>query len=141
MARIDELLASLKESGGSDLHLIAGGEPRMRIKGALEPIPGEAALDDASLRGLMGEIVSAEQWADFDACGDLDFAHGLPGVTQMLRPQVKRPVVAAIGQQQVNPEFIGGWRLDVDFCLSFWESDQRAACSQGQDGQRQGQEF
>jgi twitching motility protein PilT len=82
MARIDELLSSLKDTGGSDLHLIAGGEPRMRIKGALSAIPGEPAMGDDTLRELMAEIVSSEQWAEFDACGDLDFAHGLPGVAR-----------------------------------------------------------
>ena len=35
MARIDEFLGLLRERGGSDLHLVAGGVPRMRIKGAV----------------------------------------------------------------------------------------------------------
>ena len=82
MTRIEELLSSLKDTGGSDLHLIAGSQPRMRIKGALVPIPNESAMDDARLRELMAEIVSTEQWEEFDACGDLDFAHGLPGVAR-----------------------------------------------------------
>ena len=82
MARIDEFLGLLRERGGSDLHLVAGGVPRMRIKGALEPMPGEPALDDASLRRIMAEIVTPEQWQDYEACGDLDFAHGLQGVAR-----------------------------------------------------------
>jgi twitching motility protein PilT len=39
-------------------------------------------MDDATLRGLMAEIVSPEQWEEFDACGDLDFAHSISGVAR-----------------------------------------------------------
>jgi twitching motility protein PilT len=80
MAAIDALLRTLKERSGSDVHLAAGTPPRMRVKGHLDPIEGQAALSDASLRALLREIVSAEQWSEYEACGDLDFAYGLPGV-------------------------------------------------------------
>jgi twitching motility protein PilT len=79
---MDDMLRMLKERGGSDLHLVACGEPRMRIKGALVPIENEASLDDAGVRALMGEIVSPAQWAEFEAGGDLDFAYGLAGVAR-----------------------------------------------------------
>ncbi len=82
MAALDALLTALKETGGSDLHLAAGTLPRMRIKGRLDPIEGQPALDDAGLRAWLREIATPEQWADFEACGDLDFAYGLPGVAR-----------------------------------------------------------
>jgi twitching motility protein PilT len=62
MAAIDALLIALKERSGSDLHLAAGTPPRLRVKGNLDAIESHAALDDASLRALLREIVSAEQW-------------------------------------------------------------------------------
>ena len=82
MGRMDDLLRMLKTSGGSDLHLVACSEPRMRVKGALGPIEGEAPLDDAGVRALMREIVSPEQWSQFESAGDLDFAYGLAGVAR-----------------------------------------------------------
>jgi twitching motility protein PilT len=82
MATLDEMLASLKEKGGSDLHLAAGLEPRMRVKGQLLPIEGRATLTDDDLRALMREIVSADQWGEYEGCGDLDFAYGLAGVAR-----------------------------------------------------------
>ena len=82
MAAIDALLVALKERSGSDLHLAAGTPPRLRLKGNLDPIEGRGDLDDAALRTLMREIVSAEQWAEYEAGGDLDFAYGLPGVAR-----------------------------------------------------------
>ena len=82
MAAVDALLVALKERSGSDLHLAAGTPPRLRVKGNLDAIEGQPALDDASLRALLREIVSAEQWAEYEAGGDLDFAYGLPGVAR-----------------------------------------------------------
>jgi twitching motility protein PilT len=82
MAAIDALLAALKERSGSDLHLAAGAPPRLRVKGNLDPIQGREPLDDAALRALLREIVSADQWAEYEAAGDLDFAYGLPGVAR-----------------------------------------------------------
>jgi twitching motility protein PilT len=82
MAAIDALLVALKERSGSDLHLAAGTPPRLRAKGNLDPIDGQPTLSDASLRALLREIVSAEQWAEYEAAGDLDFAYGLPGVAR-----------------------------------------------------------
>ena len=82
MAAIDALLIALKERSGSDLHLAAGTPPRLRVKGNLDPIEGQGPLDDAALRALLREIVSAEQWSEYEAGGDLDFAYGLPGVAR-----------------------------------------------------------
>jgi len=82
MAAIDALLVALKERSGSDLHLAAGTPPRLRAKGNLDAIEGQPPLTDASLRALLREIVSAEQWADYEQSGDLDFAYGLPGVAR-----------------------------------------------------------
>src|SRR5258705_2179253 len=82
MAAIDALLIALKERSGSDLHLAAGTPPRLRVKGNLDAIDGQAPQSDASLRALLREIVSGEQWAEYEAGGDLDFAYGLPGVAR-----------------------------------------------------------
>ena len=82
MSAVDAQLTALTTQGGSDLHLAAGAPPRMRIKGELAPIEGAEPLADAVLRSLMREIVSPVQWADYEACGDLDFAYGLDGVAR-----------------------------------------------------------
>ena len=79
MARIDELFRYLKEKGGSDLHLLATLPPRVRIHGKLTDVEGWDKLSDEELRDLLREICSDEQWSDFEATGDLDFAWTLPG--------------------------------------------------------------
>ena len=80
MARIDELLARVKEQKGSDLHLAAGVTPRLRLRGELTEAQGWKALDDASLRELLREVTTPEQWHTFEQENDLDFAYALAGV-------------------------------------------------------------
>ena len=80
MAKIDELLNYLKQNDCSDLHLAAGLEPRVRLRGALEVIDTWSVLADQQLRQILQEITTVEQWNTFVAQGDLDYAYALPGV-------------------------------------------------------------
>ena len=82
MARLDSLLRRLKQDGGSDLHLSAGLVPRMRRRGHIEEIEGEANLEDAALRELLRELASEVQWQEYEAHRDLDFAYALAGVAR-----------------------------------------------------------
>jgi twitching motility protein PilT len=82
MARLDELFRYLKDSKGSDLHLAAGLEPRIRRHGHLEQVPNWPILTDAGLQELLREIPSAKQWEHFEKSLDLDFAYGLEGVAR-----------------------------------------------------------
>ncbi|MGH0033120.1 MAG: type IV pilus twitching motility protein PilT [Myxococcota bacterium] len=82
MPTVDRWLHALKDTRGSDLHLAAGVEPRMRVEGALAPVEGEPVLADEALRTLMREIVDEEQWRSYEAEGDLDFAYALAGVAR-----------------------------------------------------------
>jgi twitching motility protein PilT len=80
MPRLDELFEFTRSHKGSDLHLAAGLEPRLRVHGHLEAIPGWPVLTDAALKDLMRELVSDAQWQEYAKTGDLDFAYGLEGV-------------------------------------------------------------
>jgi twitching motility protein PilT len=82
VAQIDELLRYLKEHKGSDLHLAAGLEPRIRVNGDLRAVEGQSRLDDAGLRKLLREMATQSQWAAYEAKHDLDFAYGLEGVAR-----------------------------------------------------------
>ena len=82
MGQMEQMLRSLRDEQGSDLHLSAGQPPRMRRKGSLDPVAGEATLDDTSLRALLREITTDEQWRSYEAENDLDFAYGIPGVAR-----------------------------------------------------------
>lgn len=82
MARIDDLFRYLKDNKGSDLHLAAGLTPRIRAHGALQDVQGWSVLNHEELEDMLHEIADQEQWASYQACGDLDFAYSLPGVAR-----------------------------------------------------------
>ena len=79
MARIDELFYYLRDHQGSDLHLAAGLEPRIRVHGSLEAVAGWPVLSHDELLSLLREIASEQDWEEYLGCGDLDFAYGLEG--------------------------------------------------------------
>lgn len=82
MARLDDLLRTLRQNGGSDLHLAAGLEPRIRIHGGLDPVPGWSTLADGELRAMMQELAQPRLWAEYERTSDADFAYGLDGVAR-----------------------------------------------------------
>jgi len=105
LARIHQLFRTLKEVGGSDLHLAATLAPRIRIHGALEPVEGWAVLSDQELQVLLREIASEEQWESYQGCGDLDFAYGLEGVARF-RANYLRQENGAAAVFRIIPERI-----------------------------------
>ena len=82
MAQLDDLLRHLKQHKGSDLHLAAGLEPRIRVHGELQAVEGQPKLSDDGLRKLLREIASESQWRTYEEKHDLDFAYGLEGVAR-----------------------------------------------------------
>jgi len=54
----------------------------MRRRGDLHAVPGWPVLADADVRALLRPLARDEQWAEFEKCGDLDFAYGMPGVAR-----------------------------------------------------------
>jgi twitching motility protein PilT len=82
MPQLDELLKYLKSHGGSDLHLAAGLEPRIRVHGGLEPVEGWQKLAETELLGLMEELAVQRHWAEYTRTNDADFAYGLDGVAR-----------------------------------------------------------
>ena len=81
MAAIDQLLRTMLEKGGSDLHLTVGLPPKARLSGSLAPI-GTTPLDAKTMESLLKEICPEKRWADFLERKDLDLAHEIPGVAR-----------------------------------------------------------
>ena len=80
--RLHELFHYLRNHKGSDLHLAAGLEPRIRVHGHLEPVEGWPVLSHDALGGILREIATEPQWEEYERCGDLDFAYGFEGVAR-----------------------------------------------------------
>ena len=56
MARIDELFRYLIANKGSDLHLSEGQPPKIRVHGAVTPIPDQGVLAGDDFKSLLAEI-------------------------------------------------------------------------------------
>ena len=79
MAKIDELFRMMAEQGASDLHLISGQPPALRIDGELERIAGQAVLTQDTLQPLLHEILPESKMEQFESTGDVDFGYEIAG--------------------------------------------------------------
>lgn len=77
MAVIDAYFNYLVESKGSDLHLSEGQPPKIRIHGAIVPIPDQPILSGKEFRSLLGEICDPKAFKKYLEMGDLDFAYAM----------------------------------------------------------------
>ncbi|MCK5147865.1 PilT/PilU family type 4a pilus ATPase [bacterium] len=79
MAAIDRFFRILLESDGSDLHLMEGQPPKMRIHGHLAPVADESVLTNEIMKDLLEPICPSEDWQQYIEIHDLDFAYEMPG--------------------------------------------------------------
>jgi twitching motility protein PilT len=82
MAKIDALFRMMAEHGASDLHLISGQPPALRVNGELERIPGQAVLTQDTLYPLLHEILPESKMEQFELTGDVDFGYEIPGLAR-----------------------------------------------------------
>jgi twitching motility protein PilT len=78
---IDQLLTDMLEKNGSDLHLIVGLPPKIRVSGELEPLDYDPVSSDL-MEQMLSEICSERRWQAFLENKDLDFAHEIPGLAR-----------------------------------------------------------
>src|SRR4030042_460529 len=81
MAKIDAFFKLMHEQGASDLHLISGQQPIIRIRGDLERIKYKV-LDSDDVRSMLYEITPEEKVKVFEETGDVDFAYEIPGLAR-----------------------------------------------------------
>jgi len=81
MAKIDAFFKLMNEQGASDLHLVAGSPPALRIRGDIERIKYKV-LDNDDLRGMLYEIAPEQKIKTFEETGDIDFGYEIPGLAR-----------------------------------------------------------
>ncbi len=74
MAKIDAFFKLMNEEGASDLHLIAGERPMLRITGDIERVKYKV-LDNDDLRIMLYEITPEHKIKQFEETGDVDFGY------------------------------------------------------------------
>jgi twitching motility protein PilT len=79
---VDDLLRTLLDRDGSDLHITAGSPPGLRIRGEIHPLENCEPLTPKDTQDLILALLSEEQRRRFDAELELDFAYSIPGLSR-----------------------------------------------------------
>lgn len=79
MSRIDAFLELAVKQGGSDLHLIAGESPRVRINGTLHRIRFRE-LSNEDLTAILNDFMTERHWHQLEFEHNVDLAYQIEGL-------------------------------------------------------------
>lgn len=79
--QLSQLLRAAFDLGTSDVHLTVGMPPIMRLDGELKRF-GQDVLKPQDIETMTRSILTNEMWEKFIEKGEIDFSHGLPGVSR-----------------------------------------------------------
>ena len=83
MANIIDLLRLAKERNASDLHLVVGSPPMLRINGSLGSLDEMTPLSPEEISEAFVQLTTPEQREEFHQTLELDFGYSLPGVGRL----------------------------------------------------------
>ncbi len=78
---MEQLLVKLHEKGGSDLFIIAGASPSIRMHGKITPLM-DKRITPAESKMLAHSIMSEKDLNEFDTTNECNFAIGLPSISR-----------------------------------------------------------
>jgi twitching motility protein PilT len=81
MAQIDGFFKLMNDEGASDLHMVAGQQPLLRIRGDMERVKFKK-MGNEELRAMLYEICPEEKIKLFEETGDIDFGYEIPGLAR-----------------------------------------------------------
>jgi twitching motility protein PilT len=81
MAKIDAFFELMNKEGASDLHLVTGQQPALRVRGEIERVKYNV-LDNDELKAMLYEITPEYKIKLFEETGDIDFAYEIPGLAR-----------------------------------------------------------
>lgn len=71
----------MNDEGASDLHMVAGQQPVLRVRGDMERVKFRAMGED-ELKSMLYEICPEEKIKRFEEIGDIDFGYEIPGLAR-----------------------------------------------------------
>jgi twitching motility protein PilT len=74
---IKELLTKMIREGASDLHIVVGAPPMMRVHGGLEPLEGYGELTSQQTQEIIYTVMNEEQIGEFESERELDMSFGI----------------------------------------------------------------
>ena len=81
MAKIDAFFKLMNDQGASDLHLVSGQQPVLRIRGELERVKFKTLQND-ELKAMLYEIAPEQKVKQYEEAGDVDFGYEIPGLAR-----------------------------------------------------------
>ncbi|UCD11801.1 MAG: type IV pilus twitching motility protein PilT [Nitrospinaceae bacterium] len=81
MAKIDAFFKLMNEQSASDLHLVAGSQPILRVHGDMERVKYKILGND-ELKAMLYEIAPEDKIKVFEETGDIDFAYEIPNLAR-----------------------------------------------------------
>lgn len=111
MEMIDVLRAAA-ERQASDIHILVGRPPMIRIRGAIEPLPGFPELSSEDTKRLIYSILYEDQVARFEEKLELDSSYNIPGLSRfrvnvLLQKNGVEAVLRLIPSTVPSPKEIG----------------------------------
>jgi twitching motility protein PilT len=81
MAKLDAFFKLMVDQGASDLHLVSGSQPILRVSGELQRVR-YAVLESDDLKKMLYEVAPEYKIKQFEESGDIDFAYEIPGLAR-----------------------------------------------------------
>jgi twitching motility protein PilT len=81
VAKIDAFFKLMNEQSASDLHLVAGSQPILRVHGDMERVKYKILGND-ELKAMLYEIAPEDKIKVFEETGDIDFAYEIPNLAR-----------------------------------------------------------
>jgi len=97
VAELVEVLRTVVAQGASDLHLVIGKPPMMRVQGVIVPVPGLPELDAEAAKSMVYSVLYEDQRARFEDKWELDTSVEVAGVSRFrLNVFLQKNGVAAV---------------------------------------------
>ena len=81
MAKLDAFFKLMLDQNASDLHLVSGQPPILRVHGELARVE-YAVLDNDTLKSMLYEIAPEHKIKTYEETGDVDFGYEIPEVAR-----------------------------------------------------------
>jgi len=79
---IKELLTRVIREGASDLHIVVGAPPMIRVHGGLEPMHGYSPLSPDETQEIIYSVMNEDQVAEFESEKECDLSFGIEGLSR-----------------------------------------------------------
>jgi len=99
---IQELLTKMIKEGASDLHVVVGAPPMIRLHGGLEPMDGYPKLNAEQTQEIIYSVMNEDQIAEFEAEKECDMSFGIEGLSRF-RLNVYRDRGSVVGAFRAIP--------------------------------------